>query len=68
MDSLLDTAPCGFLSFADNGTIRTINATLLRWLGYDAGSLDGQSIEVGATEYYRIEGEYWLAHERANPR
>jgi hypothetical protein len=25
----------------------------------------GQAIEVGATEYYRIEAEYWLAHERA---
>jgi hypothetical protein len=22
----------------------------------------GQSIEVGATEYYRLEAEYWLAH------
>jgi len=28
----------------------------------------GQSIEVGATEYYRIEGEYWLAHSQAQPR
>jgi hypothetical protein len=25
----------------------------------------GQSIEVGATEYFRIEAEYWLAHARA---
>lgn len=28
----------------------------------------GQSIEVGATEYYRIEAEYWLAHAQAEPR
>jgi hypothetical protein len=28
----------------------------------------GQSIEVGATEYYRIEAEYWLAAERARPQ
>ena len=28
----------------------------------------GQAIEVGATEYYRIEAEYWLAHARAQPR
>jgi hypothetical protein len=27
----------------------------------------GQSIEVGATEYYRIEAEYWMAHEQAQP-
>jgi hypothetical protein len=25
----------------------------------------GQSIDVGATEYFRIEAEYWLAHARA---
>jgi FMN phosphatase YigB (HAD superfamily) len=25
----------------------------------------GQAIEVGAVEYYRIEGEYWLAHARS---
>ncbi len=24
----------------------------------------GQSIDVGASEYYRIEAEYWLAHAR----
>ena len=28
----------------------------------------GRSIEVGATEYYRIEADYWLAHEQAQPR
>jgi hypothetical protein len=27
----------------------------------------GQSIEVGATEYYRIEADYWLAHAKAQP-
>jgi hypothetical protein len=26
----------------------------------------GQSIEVGASEYYRLEAEYWLAHARAH--
>ena len=26
----------------------------------------GRSIEVGATEYYRIEADYWLAHEQCN--
>jgi hypothetical protein len=28
----------------------------------------GQAIEVGATEYYRIEAEYWLAHARVQPQ
>jgi hypothetical protein len=28
----------------------------------------GQAIEVGATEYYRIEAEYWLAHTQAIAR
>jgi hypothetical protein len=27
----------------------------------------GPSIDVGAVEYYRIEAEYWLAHERIPP-
>jgi hypothetical protein len=25
----------------------------------------GQSIEVGAAEYYRLEAEYWIAHAKA---
>jgi chromate transport protein ChrA len=29
---VLDTAPCGFISFGDDGTIRAVNATLLGWL------------------------------------
>ena len=27
----------------------------------------GPSIDVGAVEYYRLEAEYWLAHERIPP-
>ena len=46
MDSLLDTAPCGFLSFADDGKILAVNATLLGWLGYAARCLRGQSVET----------------------
>jgi len=34
IDSLLDTAPCGFLSFGDDGKLLAANATLLEWLGY----------------------------------
>lgn len=32
MDELLDTAPCGFLSFTDDGMIEAVNDTLLRLL------------------------------------
>jgi len=45
MDELLNTAPCGFLAFADDGTILTVNATLLGWLGYDGGELLGRHVE-----------------------
>ncbi len=45
MDELLNNAPCGFLAFADDGTIRTANATLLGWLGYAEGGLCGRHFE-----------------------
>ena len=47
MDSLLDTAPCGFVSFGDDGRILAANATLLRWLGYDGpDTLNGRHVET----------------------
>ncbi len=46
MDEMLDAAPCGFLRFADNGTILAANATLHAWLGYAPGSLVGQRFEA----------------------
>lgn len=45
MDELLDNAPCGFLAFADDGTILAANATLLGWLGRDAEDLSGRHVE-----------------------
>jgi PAS domain S-box-containing protein len=45
MDSLLDTAPCGFLTFADDGAILMVNSTLLEWLGVEQGELEGRHIE-----------------------
>jgi protein-histidine pros-kinase len=45
MDELLDAAPCGFLRFADDGTIQLINATLLTMLSYERGDLEGQPVE-----------------------
>jgi PAS domain S-box-containing protein len=46
MDNLLDTAPCGFLAFADDGTIQAINATLLEILGYKRDDLQGRHVEA----------------------
>ena len=53
----LDTAPCGFVSFDDTGTIVAINATLCRRLGYAVEELAGQKIEriltVGTRLFYQ---------------
>jgi PAS domain S-box-containing protein len=57
MDELLNTAPCGFLSFADDGTILQANATLAEWLGYAPRELTGASIErilsIGGRIFYQ---------------
>lgn len=46
MDSLLDLAPCGLLTLADDGAIRLVNRTLLRLLGYAGDDLLGQHINL----------------------
>ncbi|HZI18338.1 MAG TPA: STAS domain-containing protein [Pyrinomonadaceae bacterium] len=46
MDDLLNNAPCGFLSFADDGSVLAVNATLLGWLGRDRGELVGRHVET----------------------
>lgn len=55
MGDILDTAPCGFLSFSDDGTIVLANATLAAMVGHD--TLSGQSIEkilsVGGRIFYQ---------------
>jgi PAS domain-containing protein len=35
MDDLLDHAPCGFVSFGDDGIVAKVNATLAEMLGMD---------------------------------
>jgi PAS domain S-box-containing protein len=45
MDDLLNTAPCGFLSFTDDGKIVLVNATLLDLLGYEPDELTGRHVE-----------------------
>jgi sigma-B regulation protein RsbU (phosphoserine phosphatase) len=46
MDSLLDTLPCGFLSFTDDGQIVQANATLLEMLGRPSEEVVGHHLET----------------------
>ncbi|HEY1581476.1 MAG TPA: HAMP domain-containing sensor histidine kinase [Chthoniobacterales bacterium] len=56
MESALDNAPCGYLSFTDEGVIREVNHTLAALLGYTPAELVGQKFEtilaVGARIFY----------------
>jgi phosphoserine phosphatase RsbU/P len=54
MDARMDTTLCGFLSFADDGTILAINATLSELLGYSVDGLTGQKLDVILTLASRI--------------
>ena len=45
MDELLNTAPCGFLAFADDGRILLANRTLLGWLGREPDTTVGRHVE-----------------------
>src|SRR6476661_1446704 len=45
IDERLNTSPCGFLSFADDGTIVMVNATLLQLLGHETEELREQKME-----------------------
>ncbi|WP_190552433.1 ATP-binding protein [Trichocoleus sp. FACHB-591] len=45
IDEPFNTAPCGFLSFNDDGTIAMLNATLSQLLGYESNQLEGMPIE-----------------------
>jgi PAS domain S-box-containing protein len=46
MDDLLNTAPCGFVSFTDDGKVVMINDTLLELLGYERGEVLGKHVEA----------------------
>jgi sigma-B regulation protein RsbU (phosphoserine phosphatase) len=54
MDSLLDNAPCGFVTFTDDGRIHWANKTLLRWLSFSLADLTGKNIELILTISSRI--------------
>lgn len=71
VDELLDHAPCGFLSFGDDGIIRLVNATLLDILGYEAAEITGSHVEqiltIGTRIFYQT---HWFPllrlHHRAD--
>jgi PAS domain S-box-containing protein len=56
-DSLLDAAPCGFVSFVDDGTVRVVNRTLLEMLGAERDAVVGRHVEriltVGSKIFYQ---------------
>ena len=54
LDSLLDEAPCGYFGFADDGSLRLLNAGLYKRLGYDPGTLEGKNVEQICTLPTRI--------------
>jgi PAS domain S-box-containing protein len=56
-DSLLDAAPCGFVAFIDDGTVRLVNRTLLEMLGMERDAVVGRHVEtiltVGSKIFYQ---------------
>jgi sigma-B regulation protein RsbU (phosphoserine phosphatase) len=54
MDDLLNSAPCGLLSFTDDGTLVVANDTVLSLLGYTRGELLGRPVETLLTLASRI--------------
>ncbi|MEJ7811738.1 MAG: ATP-binding protein [Gemmatimonadaceae bacterium] len=54
MDDLLNTAPCGFVSFTDDGRITAANATLAEMLGHAEGELTDRPLESLLTIASRI--------------
>jgi PAS domain S-box-containing protein len=54
VESLLDRAPCGFVSFGSDGTVLDINTTLLEILGSARDDVIGKSFESLLTVSSRI--------------
>jgi PAS domain S-box-containing protein len=69
VNDLLDTAPCGFLSFAEDGSVTRANATLLDLLGYAREELVGRHVEriltVGSRIFYQT---HWFPLLRLHGR
>ncbi|HYF34815.1 MAG TPA: HAMP domain-containing sensor histidine kinase, partial [Prosthecobacter sp.] len=51
---LLDSAPCGFVSFTDDGVMLRVNSTLLRMLGRERAEVEGQHVQVLLTRGAKI--------------
>ena len=54
MDALLDRAPCGFLTFAADGTVRDANISLLEMLGAPREDVIGRPFESLLTVSSRV--------------
>jgi PAS domain S-box-containing protein len=54
VDELLETLPCGVVSFTDDGRVLFANATLGRMLGQEASELVGRHVETLLTVAGRI--------------
>jgi signal transduction histidine kinase len=65
----LETAPCGFLAFGDDGIVRRVNATLLEMLGRERDDLVGLHVEqilsVGSRIFYQT---HWFPLLRMHGR
>jgi PAS domain S-box-containing protein len=59
LDPLLDHAPAGFLSVADDGTITAANATMAEMLGCAPGELEGRRVDTILTVGARL---FWQTH------
>jgi signal transduction histidine kinase len=59
LDPLLDHAPIGYLSVADDGTIAAANATLAGMLGWAPGELEGRRVDAVLTTGARL---FWQTH------
>ena len=54
LGGLLDHAPCGFVSVADDGALLAVNATLHEMLGYAPGELEGARVDALLTMGSRL--------------
>ena len=68
-DRVLDSAPCGFLSFTDDGKVCEVNSTLLNMLDYERTHIVGSHIErifpVGTRIFYQT---HWFPMLRLHGR
>jgi PAS domain S-box-containing protein len=69
VDDLLDTAPCGYLAFGDDGVLVLVNRTLLEMLGYQRDELIGRHVEriltIGSRIFYQT---HWFPLLRLHGR